>query len=655
MLQYCPFRPGAVRTGGRRRIAALLASLAGLTLLNLFAPAVHGQSPSLAAVPQLKDLVELDLEQLARITVTSVTLREQRLSDAPASIYVISAEDIRRSGVNSLPEALRLAPILQVARADANQYAITARGFNNVLANKMLVLIDGRTVYSPLFSGVFWEAQQVMLEDVDRIEVITGPGATQWGANAVNGVISIITRRASETQGPLVAAGGGNRARDAAARFGGALGGDGHYRVYGLLADRHHSRLGSGAPVVDGSQSGQVGFRADWKSAMRSLTLQGDAYQANVEQQSGGSRDLAGANLLARWTRTFDDGAFLNLQAYYDHVARDQPAAIRDRLDTFDVEAHHGFRLSASQRLLWGGGYRYMRDDLTNLGPSFGFQPESQNLSRGHVFVQDEITVSRDLNVSLGLKLEHNNYTGWEVLPDVRLAWHPSPQYLVWAAASRAVRSPTRVDREFFAPANPPFRIAGGPEFESEIATVYQIGVRAQPTPALSYSASLFHHEFDDLRTTEPRAGGAQVENRMSGKLDGINGWGSYRLTPGTRLSAGFVRVWQRLELDPDSASIGGIAAAGNDPTHWYHIGASFDVSAQQEFDLRLRRIGRLPNGPVPAYTAVDARYGWKVSKSTELSLSVQNLLDRGHPEWGTAANGVEFERAFFVKVLWRM
>jgi iron complex outermembrane receptor protein len=225
----------------------------------------------------------------------------------------------------------------------------------------------------------------------------------------------------------------------------------------------------------------------------------------------------------------------------------------------------------------------------------------------------------------------------------------------VWAAASRAVRSPSRIDREFFVPAIPPFFLAGGPEFESEIATVFQVGLRAQPTPALSYSASVFHHDFDRLRTTEPRAGGALIENRMSGTLHGINGWGSYRLSPATRLTAGFVRVWQRLELDQGSASIGGTAAAGNDPTHWFHLGASFDLPAQREFDIRLRRVGKLPSPDVPAYTAVDARYSWKVSKTTELSLTVQNLFDRAHTEWGSLGARAEIERAFFVKVVWHL
>ena len=307
MLLSCVVRPSAVRAV-EHRITGVLAWIAGLVSASLAGHCVAAP-PTLAAVPQLKELVELDIEQLARITVTSVTLREQWLADAPASIYVISADDIHRAGVTSLPEALRLAPNLQIARADANQYAISARGFNNVLANKMLVLIDGRTVYSPLFSGVFWESQQVMLEDVERIEVVSGPGATQWGANAVNGVINVITRRAGDTQGALVAAGGGNRERGVSARFGGALGNDGFYRLYGTTFDRRNTMLESGSPVTDASTSAQIGFRADWGTPSRGLTLQGDVYRNDIEQQPGGSRDLAGGNLLTRWTRTWDASA----------------------------------------------------------------------------------------------------------------------------------------------------------------------------------------------------------------------------------------------------------------------------------------------------------------------------------------------------------
>src|SRR3569623_3117948 len=254
----------------------------------------------------VRDFADLSLEQLSNIVVTSVSKREQPLGTAAASVYVISADDIRRSGVTSLPEALRLAPNLQIARTDANQYAISSRGFNNPIADRMLVLIDGRTVYSPLFSGVFWDVQDVMLEDVERIEVISGPGATLWGANAVNGVIKVITRRASDTQGTLVALGSGSQQREAVARYAGGFGDDGYFRVYGKALNRDNSERADGSAFADASERTQAGFRAEWNDAR--FTAQGDAYKTNIDQPIGGSRNLAGANLLGRWSEERDDG-----------------------------------------------------------------------------------------------------------------------------------------------------------------------------------------------------------------------------------------------------------------------------------------------------------------------------------------------------------
>jgi iron complex outermembrane receptor protein len=319
-----------------RQRSSLCVRAGSIFVAALVAPGIATASaPSvLAAVPQLRDLVELTVEQLSNITVSSVARREQPLSQAAADVFVITHEDIRRSAATTLPEVLRLAPNLQVARADANQYAISARGFNNVLANKLLVMIDGRTVYSPLFSGVFWEAQHVMLEDIERIEVISGPGATLWGANAVNGVVNVITRRATETVGGLIAGGGGNREAGASARWGGRLGSDGAYRVYASGYARKHSTLETGPAVRDASELGQAGFRADWGTLTQGLTLQGDIYRTDVEQAFGGSRDLAGGNLLARWTRQLQNDSSLRVQLYYDRVERDQPGAILERLDT---------------------------------------------------------------------------------------------------------------------------------------------------------------------------------------------------------------------------------------------------------------------------------------------------------------------------------
>jgi iron complex outermembrane receptor protein len=608
-----------------------------------------------SAVPEIKDLERLSLEELANVVVTSVSRRPERLADVAAPACVSTSEDIRRSGATSLPEALRLAPNLQVARADTNQYAITARGFNATSANKLLVMIDGRTVYSPLFSGVFWEAQHVMLEDVERIEVISGPGSTQWGANAVNGVINVITKRAMHTQGTLLTLGGGNREWTGAARHGGTVGADGHYRVYGMGFQRNNSRLEStGAPIMDGSETGQAGFRVGLGSGASTFTVQGDVYRQDIEQLAGGSRDLAGTNLLTRWTKAGGDGSHLHLQAYYDRTERTQPGTIREMLDTYDVELHYGFNASRAHRLLVGTGYRHQRDDLENLGTALAFIPASRDLHRGYVFVQDEIALASNLALTLGLKLEHNNYTGWETLPSARLGWRLAPNQLLWTALTRAVRTPSRIDRELFAPAAPPFLLVGSPTFESELVNVFEVGYRAQPRPVLSYSVSVFYNDYDRLRTVEPQPGGSLVLlNRMEGSARGVEAWGSYRVSQDWRLMAGGTYLRQELALEPGSG--GTIASAGNDPRHWWQLGSSYNFTPRHELDVRLRRVASLPSPVVPSYTAVDARLGWKISPAAELSLSFQNLLDSAHPEWGAPGTRSEIERAWFLKLALRI
>src|SRR5437899_4982796 len=268
-----------------------------------------------AQTMRVADLADLSIEELSNIQITSVSRHAERLSDAPAAIFVITRDDIRRSGATSLPEALRLAPNLEVARVDSRQYAISARGFNNTIANKLLVLIDGRTVYTPLFSGVVWDAQDTLLEDVDRIEVISGPGATLWGANAVNGVINVITRRATETQGTLLVAGAGNLERGAAARQGGKLGVDGAFRVYGKISGRDHTSRADGTSAENSWDRGQAGFRADWGTAAGAFTLQGDAYRGTIDQASGDIR-ISGGNVLGRWARQLSGGDRVQVQAY---------------------------------------------------------------------------------------------------------------------------------------------------------------------------------------------------------------------------------------------------------------------------------------------------------------------------------------------------
>jgi iron complex outermembrane receptor protein len=606
-----------------------------------------------AAITPMAALGDLSLEQLSNIVVTSVSRREESLADAPASIFVITHEDIRRSGATSLPEALRLAPNLQVARADTNQYAISARGFNNTLANKLLVMIDGRTVYSPLFSGTFWEAQDVMLEDIDRIEVISGPGATLWGVNAVNGVINIVTRPAGETQGGLVTAGGGNRETGGAVRYGGKLGNGGSYRAYGRYFHRNHSELADGTPVRDASDHGQIGFRADWTGGTDTFTVQGDAYTATIDQLPS-SRDVAGANVLSRWSRRNSDGSTARVQAYYDYTERDHAGTFAEHLDTLDIEGQYGVTLATIHDVLVGAGYRFARDRVTNSAAQ-AFLPPDRNLRWGNAFIQDQIAVRDDVDVIVGMKVESNVYTDIEFLPSVRVAWRPSPTQMLWAAASRAVRAPARIDRDFYAPGVRPFLLVGNDTFDSEIASVYEIGYRAQPSPSLSYTVTLFTTDYDRLRSIRPELRGLTLANQIEGTNTGIEAWGAWRVRPDWKLSGGVTALRERWKVKPGSIDAGGMAALGNDPALQWNVRSTYDFSAQYGLDIAVRHVSALPNPVVPAYTAVDARLVWRPSPVVEVSLAGQNLTDARHPEWGVAGTRTEVQRSVFLGLLWTL
>jgi iron complex outermembrane receptor protein len=610
--------------------------VAALGLWPALAPAQGGTA--LAA----RDLADLSLEQLANVVVSSVSRRNEPLSRAPASIYVITGNEIRRSGATSLPEALRLAPNLQVARVDSSQWAITARGFNSTTANKLLVLIDGRTVYTPLFSGTFWEAQDVMLEDIERIEVISGPGATLWGANAVNGVINVITRHSSATQGSLGVAGVGNNDRQLAARHGGELGG-GHYRVYAKAARREDTALPGGAANRDRAEHAQAGFRTDWGSAADGFTLQGDLYGGEIDQPSPGPRDIDGVNLLGRWSRDFGDGGLLRVQAYYDHTHRDHPGVFKENLDTYDLAIEHGLRAYGRHRLLWGVGARRHEDKIEN-SPVLAFLPAQRTLTNAHVFVQDEIALRPTLDLTLGAKLERNSYTGNEFLPSARLAWQLAPTQLLWSAVSRAVRAPARLDREFFVPG----LLNGGPDFRSEVSRVYEVGYRAQAAANLSFSITGFHHDHENLRTLSLSPAGPVIANDREGRTTGVEAWGTWRGADWWRIDAGAVRLDQSLKLRPGGSDLQSAASLGADPESWGKARIAFDLGATREVDLMVRHYGSLETRDVPRYTALDARLAWHPRRNLEVSLLLQNLLDAHHVEW---APGADFERAAFLKL----
>jgi iron complex outermembrane receptor protein len=630
--------------------------------LALVLVAAHAHAETLGADP--RDLGDLSLEELANIQVTSVSRRPESLSNAASSIFVITGADIRRAGVTTLPEALRLAPNLQVARVDARNYAVTARGFSSAFENKLLVLVDGRTVYSPLFSGVFWDVQDVVLEDVERIEVISGPGATLWGANAVNGVINVITRSASSTQGTLISAAAGKDERNGAVRYGGALANGGHYRVYGKYAANDDLRAENGATGFTGWRRQQAGFRADWDGEGRNATVQGDIYDASLHQKGTADIQVRGANLVGRVNRSFAGGSTATVQLYWDHTERDQPRAFVEHLDTLDLQLQHAVGLGQGHRLVWGGGYRLGHDRVRN-GPAFGFLPGTMNLHWANLFAQDEMALRDDLRLTAGLKLEDNNYTGVELLPTLRLAWNPHPAALAWSSLSRSVRAPSRIDRDFYSPTTPAivngvpqYAVAGGPDFDSEVADVFELGYRAQPTPALSYSATAFYGRYDRLRTLEPNphGSGSVFRNMADGRTRGIETWASWQAGKAWRLSGG--GVVQRVDTAVDAGSkdlSGATGLATSDPSHYWLLRSSHDLADGQELDLTLRRVGALAKPAVPAYTAVDLRYGWHIRKGLELSLIGRNLFDPKHAEFGAAPARNLYERAVLLKLVWNL
>lgn len=627
----------------------------------LAAPAAFAANGPIAA------LSEMTIEQLMNIEITSVSRHAERLADAPASVFVISGEDIRRSGVTSVPDALRLAPNLQVTQTKASGYTVTARGFASSSANKLLVLIDGRSVYSPLFSGVFWDVQDVMLEDIERIEIISGPGGTLWGTNAVNGVINIITRSSMDTGGTLLVAGGGNRESGAALRSGGALGEHGSYRVYGKYFDRDHTNTANGTLVDDAWHKGQIGFRTDWQLAQDSLMVQGNAYRGAEGQPlpgvisisnihlALGAIPISGANLTGRWSHQIDGGASLVLETYYDHTERDVPPTFGEKLDIVDLQFQHTLAPMGIHTLSWGAGYRHSYDRLTN-SPYFAFLPANLHQTWSSAFAQDDMVLRQDVRLTLGARIERNDYTGNEFLPNARLAWKVSVDHLVWAAASRTVRSPSRFDRDPVVPGTPPFLLAGGPNVRSELANVYEIGYRGQPASNLSYSITAFHAGYDHLRTQEiaPSRTFFIFANQMEGRTSGVEMWGSWQATSAWQISGGVTGLRERLQLKPGSNDVTAVDGAGRDPAQSWIVRSAFDLPRGLEFNLTVRRVGALTNPAVPAYTAVDARLGWKPLPRLELSIAGQNL-NGSHGEFTSVATRAELGRSFFFKVLWSM
>ena len=620
------------------------------------------------------DYFDLPLEQLLNAEIVSVSRKEEKVSDAAAAIFVIDQEDIQRSGVTTVPGALRMVPGVQVARADSNSWAISIRGFNGVLANKLLVMVDGRTVYNPLFGGTYWELQDLMLDDIERIEVIRGPGGSQWGANAVNGVISIITKTASQTQGNLASVMYGNQEDGTVeARHGGAFGPDNHYRVYAKYFDRDSFRRPNGDDADDDWQGGRSGFRADWGD---DFTLQGDIYRVLTDQLTNTPLTVApfsiiekeamasqGANLLGRWKKDMDDGALWSVQSYIDYTERDQ-ILLKDKRGIFDLESQYNFAPVGRHEVIMGGGYRYTEDDLGN-APSVTFSPASRGDSLYSFFAQDKIAlVPESIFLTLGSKFEHNDYTGFEVQPNARLQWHPDPSQMVWASVSRAVRTPTRLEHNLnqtitvLSPGIPVI-LWGNEDFDSEKLTAYEAGYRKQINSEISVDTAVFYNDYTDLASADvmPLAGGTlpiMAANGTKAEAYGLEVTADWNVTTNFKLSGSYSVMDMFLHV-ADDGGFDQETAEGLTPHHQANARASWNITEDVSLDTSVYYVDQLSQSDVDDYVRLDLNLGWRIDDGVRFNLIGQNLLEESHREFSSenALNAAEVERSVFGKLTW--
>jgi iron complex outermembrane receptor protein len=599
--------------------------------------------PGVASAQSLDELQGLSIEDLAEVNVSSVSKTDQPLSEAPAAIYVLDRDAIVRSGAVTLAEILRLAPNLQVYQTAPGQYVVTARGMNGntsaqSYSNKLLVLVDGRPVYTPLFSGVYWDLPDLLPDDIDRIEIISGPGATLWGANAVNGVINVITRASAETQGLHVDVRAGPERQVAGARFGGTAGEDLTYR-FGLRWLRQDEALNSaGLPADDGRERLGGSFRLDWTpNDADQVTLQGELFDGRLDRPGTATEDTSGKNLLLRLNRRTSETGGLQAQFFYDRIARDSGPGGNFRVDTYDGEFQHSFQPAAGHELVWGGGARLV-DYRINGSPALFFVPPERTLFIANGFVQDSWSISPDVTATAGLKLEHLPYQGTSLLPELRLAWKFSERALLWASMSRAVRSPTPFDVEVQERIPGVVALSGNPGFLTEKLTAFELGGRFQPALAVSFSATLFLHRYDDLRTIEIVAGpeplSLQWQNGLEGNAYGIDAWADWRPTSWWTLAAGVTWLEQDFRFKPGASGIIGTTQLGTDPSYYGTLRSSMNLGSAVTLDLNFRAVGALPASTVPAYQELGGRLAWRVSPEVTLSLMGSNLLHDRHQEY---------------------
>ncbi len=656
-----------------------------IILLCLFAcPAVRGQSPQTPP----KDLTGTSIENLMNMEVTSVSKKEQKLSQVAAAIFVITQEDIRRSGVTNIPELLRMVPGLEIAQINANTWAITARGFNLQFANKLLVVIDGRAVYSPLFGGVYWDTQDVPLEDIERIEVIRGPGGAVWGANAVNGVINIITKKAADTPGMLVTGGGGTQAQGfGTAQYGGKIKEDTSYRIFTKYLSNSHFPDLNGQDADDGWHLLHGGFRVDTNLTKKdSLMTQGDIYTGeegstivhsilsppdNVIVQR--LARLSGGNVLSRWNHIFSSRCDTTLQFYFDRYNRDGPDADEVR-NTFDFDFQNHTMLGARQDLIWGAGYRHTADQTVGTIDK-AFIPANHAAGQYNAFIQDQITIKPNrVALYIGSKFENNYFSGFDLEPSARLAWAPSNHRTFWAGISRASRTPTRRDVGLVAalaalPGPAEVVLLGNPNMKSEHVIAYEAGYRAQPSNRLSIDFTMFFNTYSGLESAEPLPPffdrnsvppllilPTSFGNDLHGTTDGFEASVKWKATSRWTLSPGysFLQMHLRTSSD-DTTSVADIE--GSNPRHQAQLRSHFELTHGLAWDVNAYFVGRLPAQLLPSYTRLDTQLTWRLAERVELNLVGQNLLRDHHVEFNDqfqSVNSAQIKRSAYAKVTWQ-
>lgn len=657
------------------------------TLLTLY---------SIWACAEPQNALELTVEDLLNVEVTSVSKKAQSLNDAAAAVFVITNEDIKRAGVTSIPEALRMAPGLDVARIDSNKWAVSARGFNGRYANKLLVLLDGRNAYTRSFSGVYWENQDVMLEDVDRIEVIRGPGATLWGANAVNGVINIITKHSSKTQGGLLVGGGGTQEQGFGAfRYGARLSDHVTGRAYvkGFNRNQNTSAFGEGAG--DGWDKAQGGFRVDSNLTLNDeLTLQGDIYHSQISQaitipkvvapyidRFDEHADTYGGNVLGRWQHTVSTTSDYSLQFYYDYYRRNE-AWFSEGRNTLDLDFQHRFGFMDNHEVIWGLGYRYTHDD-TGISRLLSLNPVSRNEQLFSAFVQDEVAlIDNALWLTLGSKFEHNDYSGFEGQPTVRLMWAPHSQHRFWGAISRAVRTPSRGEHDaagflqevippqtqpFLAPLPVAVELQGDRGYDSEHVISYELGYRTTFVKSLSIDLTAFYNDYDNLRNANLGAvypgmlEGSPVfiqpvtlSNDFKAKTYGVEIATIWQMLDWWRWDANYSLL--KTELQQTELPQFGIS-----PQQRMSLRSVISMDHGLDLDLWLRyvdkntSVGVFGSDVIKDYVTMDVRLAWRPVNGLELSLVGQNLLSESHLEYRQENQTLPtfIDRGMYGKLSW--